>query len=138
MIVECVICQETGLFKSSVTCNICKCKICRPCLLKMKSLKKRYLRLCPQCRGEQTLMYNNGKMAFNDEEDFETFYRQQRIHIILTVPKVIMSWLLFFFWLYCLSCLFFAQENLLKEYSVVNVPLFSVCLLALVHFYCCG
>ena len=39
MIVECVICQETGLFKSSVTCNICKCKICRPCLLKMKSLK---------------------------------------------------------------------------------------------------
>lgn len=134
MIIECVICQETGLFKSSVTCNICNCRICRPCLLKMKSLKKRYLRLCPQCRGEHTLMYNNGKMAFNDEEDFETFYRHQRIHIILTLPKVILSWLLFFFWLYCVSSIFFSQGD---HGYVVNLPLFTLCLLALVHFYCC-
>ena len=133
MIIECVICQETGLFKSSVTCNICNCKICRPCFFKMKSLKKQYLRLCPLCRGEHTLMYNNGKMAF-DKEDFETFYRHQRIHIILTLPKVIMSWLLFFFWLYCVSSIFFSHGD---HGYVVNLPLFTLCLLALVHFYCC-
>lgn len=128
MIIECVICQETGLFKSSVTCNICHSKICRPCLFKMKSLKKAYLRLCPICRGKHTLVYNNGKKAFNEEEDFETLYGQQRVHIIVTVPKVIMSWLLFFFWLYCLSCLFFSQGNMF---------LFCVCILALLHLYCC-
>jgi len=130
MIINCVICQESKLLKSSIQCNICHCRICQCCLLKMKSLKKHYLRLCPLCRGNGTLLYNNGNKAF-DVETFPNLDDQRRLQIIVTVPKVILSWILLFVWIYCLSSVLFDQGK-------VNVPLCSLCLLVLTNFYCCS
>ena len=129
---DCVICMEARLSKECVNCNICHSAVCHTCLLKMKSIQELYLRRCPTCRGTNCLRYHNGKIAlYYDISEFRVpriHPDHRHLHMIVTLPRIILSWTLLFVWIYCILCFLLRNS--------INIPLFSICLVCLAHFYC--
>ena len=96
--INCVICYDKSLLKSSVVCNICHIAVCRKCIGRMKSSQQANLQICPVCRGKSSLCYFDGTVAlpYDESDNFISPHlsslEHRHLQMLLTVPKVIMLW----------------------------------------------